>query len=1009
MSHIAVLERFVGKEDPVELFELIEEIAEGSFGTVYKGRHIPTGNIMAVKIIALDEDETFEDLVVEIDILHRCNHNNIVKYYGSWVKGDELFIAMECCGGGSITEIYQELSTPLTESQIAYVCRETLKGLEYLHNNGVIHRDLKGANILLTDAGDVKLADFGVSGILDKNSKRNTFIGTPYWMAPEVIENRSNPVPYDTKADIWSLGITLIELAEAEPPLSEIHPMKVLFQIPYRDPPKLKNQESYSKEFVNFISVCLQKDPNQRKTASELLKHPFITGSKDRVVLSDIILKYKKLRQAEMEMDSETDSEEDSDEKEKDLKSSTTNSPPASPAPQRKSTQLLSPPSGIKNESSGNLSEKLTISAGSTTTHTNGNGTIDKFLNNSSTNNSSTYNLTAGATTTTTATGNGTNGKPTTNGSSKAAADDRSPDIRTNRKAGRPVTIRKTLEKRNEAVKKVVNAKIMKQQLKDIKKQQQKQRKEEDALLKQQQKDKEDLAKQNLSKAAQQQKQNSSREEKIQKQQKMEKDTLSRNQKTDREQLLKKNQSEGRQQRVKVMDQQKQHHKEYKDQQKQHQKQKESEYKDQNKVLDKSTPKKLSKHIQNHQKVVREHEIEFQDLVFQEKQDFQKLIDDHSNSTSNLHSENKQQHDQLGSWHHQQQQQLHQLQQAQLEAFQEYHIVLRENLVGEQQQFRHHLEVHHEMEFNQLLDRQITETEQHVKQMNTEQRLQVKEYKLSQTNDLKLFLNKLKKELKDEKANKKQLQVQHKEQRKQFELTLATQESDFNKKLAKQRQDEDEILSVHQEESKLRLKDKQLNIMRDVEEQQKQTKSEFEKEYTFNEEAMLIEHYRQKKTLLKQQHSEQKQIYQEQIQQQTRLLSEQQKEQPALLSEQHQKQKETIEEQQKERLLLQQEEHRIQQESLKKQEQKKKSGNLNGSGGSISNGSGGNSNGNGDLPSSLASMQFEQNKQLEILSQQLQLDLQHMFERHQKETQALQVELTKAHEALIADQQKNTS
>ncbi|EFA81944.1 putative protein serine/threonine kinase [Heterostelium album PN500] len=475
MSNIAALEPFIGKEDPNDLFELIEEIAEGSFGTVYKGKHLPSGNIMAVKIIGLDEDETFDDLVVEIDILNRCNHQNIVKYYGSWVKGDELFIAMECCGGGSITEIYQELNVPLNEQQIAYVCRETLKGLEYLHTHGVIHRDLKGANILLTEAGDVKLADFGVSGLLDKSSKRLTFIGTPYWMAPEVIENRSNQVPYDTKADIWSLGITLIELAEAEPPLSEIHPMKVLFQIPYRDPPKLKNQESYSKDFINFINQCLHKDPNQRKTASELLKHPFVARSSEKIIMHELIQRYRKLRLAEMEMaeepdeelDDDSDDKEDADKKHLSVPSNghvANPSPPSSPAASRSIKPNASLKSKLREDSSGDLKAKIDSSGEHSVKKPV--GAVATTNGESNTNGHVTVTTTATTTATTTNTagqkdsGHATAAPSTSNGKTADGPNSRSPDIRTNRKAGRPVTIRKTMEKRNEAMKKVVNESV---------------------------------------------------------------------------------------------------------------------------------------------------------------------------------------------------------------------------------------------------------------------------------------------------------------------------------------------------------------------------------------------------------------------------------------------------------------------------------------------------------------------------------------------------------------------
>eukprot|EP01133_Synstelium_polycarpum_P013331 gene13331-15677_t len=936
MSNIAALEPFIGKEDPNDLFELVEEIAEGSFGTVYKGRHLPTGNIMAVKIIGLDEDETFEDLVVEIDILNRCNHNNIVKYYGSWVKGDELFIAMECCGGGSITEIYQELNVPLTETQIAYICRETLKGLEYLHTHGVIHRDLKGANILLTDNGEVKLADFGVSGLLDKTSKRMTFIGTPYWMAPEVIENRSNQVPYDTKADIWSLGITLIELAEAEPPLSEIHPMKVLFQIPYRDPPKLKSQETYSKDFINFVSQCLHKDPNQRKTAAELLKED---------------------NKGSLKAGSH-------------LNGHANPSPPASPAAVR-STKLAPPASAnnsLRNESSGDLRTKLedgkrlqTSDERSTTTSTtNTTNTAQKEPKEST---------------------SGTSGKITTGGE----APSRSPDIRTNRKAGRPVTIRKTMEKRNEAMKKVVNGKMMKQQLKDIKSQQQKQRKDEETQHRQQSKEKEDLIKQNQQRFSQQQKQNAAREEKSLKTHKMERENLQRQQKSDREQLLKKNQADGRSQRSKVSDQQKAQQREFKDAQKAQQKAKETETKGQ---VDKTTPKKLSKHMLNHQKVIQNHEVFLADLIFQQKQDFQKLMDDHTLATASLAGENRQQLDQLNSWHSQQNTQQLAHHQSHLEGYQEMHATMRDNMALEHLQARNHLEAHHSLEISQLKDRQISETEQHNKQMNTEQRNQLKEFRITQTKELKEFLNKLKRELKEEKGNKKHLQQMHKDQRKQFELTLQTCDNEFQKKLQRTRQEDDEVLAMHQQDSFNRLQDRQATALKELDETQQTAKTKLEAESSFGEEEIHIDHYKERRRLLKQQQSEQKQVYQEQLQQQTRLQQEQAKESPALLADEHTRQKEVLEEQHKERLSLQQEEHRIQQESIKKQETKKKGGVVT------------------DLPTTLASMQAEQSKQLQALSQQLQVEIAAMHERQQKETAYLVSEQAKQQDALVAEQQK---
>eukprot|EP00002_Diphylleia_rotans_P019565 TRINITY_DN377_c0_g1_i5.p1 TRINITY_DN377_c0_g1~~TRINITY_DN377_c0_g1_i5.p1 ORF type:complete len:458 (+),score=86.54 TRINITY_DN377_c0_g1_i5:452-1825(+) len=193
---------------------------------------------------------------------------------------------MEYCGGGSITDVCQISERPLTEDQISLICRETLKGLDYLHKQHKLHRDVKGGNILLTEKGEVKLADFGVAAqIANTWAKRNTFVGTPYWMAPEVIlENK-----YDGKADVWSLGITAIEMAEGVPPLADIHPMRVLFKIPQDPPPKLKEREKWSDAFHDFLAKCLVKDPATRPTAEAMLNHAFLKCKKDKAILAELV------------------------------------------------------------------------------------------------------------------------------------------------------------------------------------------------------------------------------------------------------------------------------------------------------------------------------------------------------------------------------------------------------------------------------------------------------------------------------------------------------------------------------------------------------------------------------------------------------------------------------------------------------------------------------------------------------------------------------------------------
>jgi serine/threonine protein kinase len=208
------------------------------------------------------------------------NSRHIVAYFGSYKTDSELWIFMEYCGLGSVNDALKAMKDGLSEPELAYVLQDTLKGIRDLHKLGYIHRDIKSANILLNDKASVKLADFGVSST--EAAKHHTVIGTPYWMAPEIISAGKSADGYDLKADIWSLGITAIEMAETMPPRSEIHPMKVIFIITNEKlpPPTLQQPEKWSKEFNRFIARCLQFDPKQRPTANELLKDPFLAKAK---------------------------------------------------------------------------------------------------------------------------------------------------------------------------------------------------------------------------------------------------------------------------------------------------------------------------------------------------------------------------------------------------------------------------------------------------------------------------------------------------------------------------------------------------------------------------------------------------------------------------------------------------------------------------------------------------------------------------------------------------------
>ncbi|XP_076437179.1 serine/threonine-protein kinase 10-like [Babylonia areolata] len=290
--------KYIKKDiDPMQFWEIVGELGEGAFGVVYKAQNKETQVNAALKQVTITSEEELEDFSVEINILAECAHKNVVGLHEAFFFDGKLWMFLEFCGGGALDSIMVDLEQHMTEAQICYVCHEMCVALDFLHNHRVIHRDIKAGNVLLTIDGEVKLADFGVSAKnTQTHQKRDTFIGTPYWMAPEVILCETlKDTPYDFKADIWSLGITLIEFAQIEPPNKEMHPMRVLIKIHKSEPPTLEKPRKWSKEFKEFIAKCLIKDPKMRPTAAELLELPFLKRKMaiDKTAICDLIMESK--------------------------------------------------------------------------------------------------------------------------------------------------------------------------------------------------------------------------------------------------------------------------------------------------------------------------------------------------------------------------------------------------------------------------------------------------------------------------------------------------------------------------------------------------------------------------------------------------------------------------------------------------------------------------------------------------------------------------------------------
>ena len=268
--------RHLKRENPGLAWLIIDELGSGSYGKVHLVRNRKTNVLAAAKVAPLQREAQLDTFLTEVNILVSCRHTNVTNFVGGYYHDNTLWILIEVCTGGSLAEVLRKQGTGLQEPQIQCATFQVLRALDFLHGHLVIHRDLNASNLLLAEGGLIKLADFGVSAMCKGETRRSSFIGSPNWMAPEVIAcEKDRSRVYGTAVDIWSLGATLIELAETKAPYHDLHPVKVLFKIANSPPPTLSSPELWSPMFSELLKSAMEKDPRARPSAAKLLLHPF--------------------------------------------------------------------------------------------------------------------------------------------------------------------------------------------------------------------------------------------------------------------------------------------------------------------------------------------------------------------------------------------------------------------------------------------------------------------------------------------------------------------------------------------------------------------------------------------------------------------------------------------------------------------------------------------------------------------------------------------------------------
>ncbi|KAJ5066054.1 sterile20-like kinase isoform b-related [Anaeramoeba ignava] len=283
------IDLLVDTNETPDNFRIKRFIGQGAFGRVYHAEHKVTKIQVAIKEMTIQSDMV-DKLRNEINLLRDCRNPTIVSYYGTVKKDESIWIIMEYCSQGSIHDIMKKIRKPLTEEQTQAVLKSTIDGLSYLHSQKILHRDIKAGNIFVTDSGEIKLGDFGVSKKLDEFNQTTSFVGSAFWMAPELIQNE----PYDAKVDVWSLGITAIEFVERKPPYFDKPSMTVLNIIPSADPPTVQSPQKYSEEFRDFLKKCLVKDPEKRASIDDLKNHPFIQKKIDPKTIPNLVREIQK-------------------------------------------------------------------------------------------------------------------------------------------------------------------------------------------------------------------------------------------------------------------------------------------------------------------------------------------------------------------------------------------------------------------------------------------------------------------------------------------------------------------------------------------------------------------------------------------------------------------------------------------------------------------------------------------------------------------------------------------